>query len=118
MDVKAMDIPSVINNFFRASDSNDKDLLSRCFAEDAVLYDVGDEFRGHREIADHIIEANITFQAKENRIDRTVSKGDEIIVAATLYGNFEGSPCPLDHHFILEENLITQLKIVLADEVK
>jgi ketosteroid isomerase-like protein len=117
MDVMAMDIPSAIGCFFRASVSDDKELLARCFTEDAVVYDEGSEFHGHKEISDHIISTNATFQVKK-RVERAVSKGDEIIVTAILSGNFEGSPCALDFHFTLEGDLITQLKIVFADEVE
>jgi hypothetical protein len=117
MDVTAMDIPSVISCFFHASVSNDKELLSRCFAKDAVVYDEGSEFHGREEISGHIIGAVAAFQVKKE-IDRMVSKGNEIIVTAILSGNFEGSPCALDYHFTLEEDLIVQLKIIFADEVK
>jgi hypothetical protein len=117
MEIVAKDIPAVISQFFHASVSYDKELLSCCFAEDAVVYDEGREFHGRKEIKDHIVGTNRDLQVQK-KIERVVSKNNEITVTAVLSGKFEGSPCALDYHFVLDGHLITRLKIIFAGEAE
>ncbi|HWQ43641.1 MAG TPA: nuclear transport factor 2 family protein [Desulfosporosinus sp.] len=111
----SLQLPQVIETYFQASNSYDSSLLASCFAENAVLYDEGLTYRGPAAIEEHIVETNNKLSVK-TEVTNAVEKNGETIITATLSGNFEGSPIPLDFHFTLENQTITMLNIVLAGE--
>ncbi len=47
---------------------------------------------------------------------RCAERNGETVVTAMLSGEFDGSPLPLDFHFILVEGKIKALNITLAGE--
>lgn len=103
-----------IANFYHASEIYDEELLSSCFAEDAILVDEGEDYRGSGTISGHIMKANRDANVK-TEITNCVERNGEIIVTATISGNFEGSPIPLDFHFTLNQEKIKKLYIEVAD---
>jgi hypothetical protein len=40
-----------------------------------------------------------------------VSRDNEVVLTAQVSGNFEGSPIPLDYHFIINDGKINMLSI-------
>lgn len=101
--------------FYHASDVYDGALLASCIAEDAILYDEGEELHGSAAISAHIFKANKDAKVMMD-IMRCAEKGRDIIVTAMLTGEFEGSPVSLDFHFTLAEGKIKALNITLEGE--
>lgn len=112
---KAVLLPAPIAAYYHASDVYDGELLASCFAEDARLYDEENEYHGPEAISGHILEVNWDAKVMTDIID-CVEKNGDTVVTATLSGNFEGSPIPLDFHFKLESEKIKALNIILAGE--
>ncbi len=112
---KAVPLPVPIATYYHASDVYDGALLASCFAEDALLYDEGNEYHGPEAISGHILKANRDAKVI-TEITNCVEKNGDTVVTATLSGNFEGSPIPLDFFFKLENRKIKALNIVLAGE--
>lgn len=112
MDTK---LQQSIENYFQASNLYDSELLGNCFAETSVLYDEGKEYHGPEAIKSQIIDTNKALQVT-TEITHAAEKNGETIVTATLSGNFDGSPIPLDFHFTLEYQKITMLTIVLEGD--
>ena len=112
---RAIPLPQPIATYYHTSDVYDGDLLSGCFAKDAILYDEGKEYHGPKTISGHILEANRNAKVMTEITD-CIEKNSETVVTATLSGSFEGSPIPLDFHFTLESGKIKTLNIVLAGE--
>lgn len=110
---RAIPLPQSIAAFYHASDVYDHALLAGCFAADAVLADEGMEYHGPEAVSEHILEANRDAKVM-TEITHCTEKNGETVVTATLSGNFEGSPIPLDFHFSLEKVKIKALNIVLA----
>ncbi len=110
---KAVPLPAPIAAYYHASDVYDGALLMSCFAEAALLYDEGNEYHGPEAISKHILEANRDAKVMTEITD-CVEKNGDTVVTATLSGNFEGSPIPLDFLFNLENGKIKTLNIVLA----
>ena len=112
---KAVPLPAPIAAYYHASDVYDGALLAGCFAADAVLADEGKEYHGPEAVSGHILEANRNAKVM-TEITGCVEKNGDTVVTATLSGNFEGSPIPLDFLFNLENEKIKALNIMLAGE--
>ncbi len=112
---RAIQLPQPIAAYYHASDVYDNDLLANCFAEDAMLVDEGEEYHGPEAVSRHILGANRDATVM-TEITNCVKKGSETIVTATISGNFDGSPIPLDFHFTLNNGKIKTLDIVVAGE--
>jgi hypothetical protein len=108
-------LPQPISTFYHASDVYDVDLLASCFAEDAKLVDEGEEYHGPKAVSGHILAANRSAKVM-TEITNCVEKNGETIVTATISGNFNGSPIPLDFHFVINNEKIKTLNIVVAGE--
>ncbi|SHO44728.1 nuclear transport factor 2 family protein [Anaerocolumna xylanovorans] len=112
---RAVPLPSSVAAFYHASDVYDGTLLAGCFSEDAVLQDEGMEFREPEVISEHILKANRDAKVTMD-ITNCSERDNEAIVTATLTGEFEGSPLPLDFHFTLDNEKIKVLNITLTGE--
>lgn len=110
-----LQLPEAIETYFQASNSYDSNLLAKCFAEDAILYDEGLAYHGPTAIEAHIVEANNDLLVKSD-VTNAVEKNKETFVTATLFGNFEGSTVVLDYYFTMKDQKIATLKIILAGE--
>ncbi len=110
-----LQLPEAIETYFQASNSYDSNLLAKCFAEDAILYDEGLAYHGLTAIETHIVEANNDLLV-ETDIINGAEKNKETVVTARLSGNFEGSPVVLNYYFTMKDQKIATLKIVLAGE--
>ncbi|WP_059054201.1 nuclear transport factor 2 family protein [Paenibacillus senegalimassiliensis] len=108
-----LQIPEVVKKYFEASNSYDRNLLAKCFAEEAILYDEGQTYHGQAAIETHIVETNNKLLVKTD-VTNVVEKNGETIVTATVSGNFDGSPVPLDFYFTLNSQKISLLRIVSA----
>ena len=108
-------LPKTIGTYFHALNIYDSELLAECFAEDATLTDEGKEYQGPDAIKAHIVEIN-NVQKVKTVVTNSVEVNGETIVTATVSGNFEGSPIPLNFLFNLENGKIKTLNIVLAGE--
>lgn len=109
-----LELPASIASFFHASVEYDEELLAGCFAEEAILQDEGMEYCGPAEISRHIIKANREAAVTKELIDFKVEDGLPV-ATAMLSGNFEGSPLPLDFHFVLSGEKIKSLDITLSE---
>lgn len=112
---KAVPLPAPIAAYYHASDVYDSRLLASCFSDDALLYDEENKYHGPEAISRHILEANRDAKVRIEITD-CMERNEDTVVTATLSGDFEGSPLPLDFIFNLENRKIKALNIVLAGE--
>lgn len=108
-------VPQVIDTFFQATNNYDSSLILTAFSEEATLYDEGKTFHGPIEIEKHIVKANNNLQVKTT-VKTFIEKNEQIIVTATISGNFNGSPVDLDYYFTLADEKIRSLKIKSAEQ--
>lgn len=113
---KAVPLSQPIATYYYACDSYDKDLLMRCFTDEAVLYDEGKEYYGPAAICEHILKANKDSKVTKEIIRCTELNDRSFVVTAMLTGEFEGSPLALDYHFTLDGEKIKALDITLTEE--
>ena len=103
-------IPEIIESYFRASNANDVEKLASCFSADAVVTDENETHRGTAAIREWSIKVRKKYEFK-TEVLRAVEKADAVIVTAKLSGTFPGSPVDLDFKFALKENRISSLEI-------
>ncbi|REK77851.1 nuclear transport factor 2 family protein [Paenibacillus paeoniae] len=108
---RAIPLPQPIAAFYHASDVRDKELLTDCFTDEAIVHDEGKEYFGSAAISEHIIQVNTEAKVSTD-ITNCEEKNDQIIVTAMLSGEFKGSPLPLDFHFTLDGRKIKKLNII------
>lgn len=97
-------IPQPIATFFRAVNERDADAFLAAFTSDAVITDIGREFRGTPAIKEwaksEIFDVNVTLD-----VVKVAECDGEIVVTVRCDGTFDktGLPDPLllDHHFRL-----------------
>ena len=88
----AIDLPEVIDTYFKADKKGNAQAISECFTQDAVVTDEGNTY-------------TVEPFAMEEEDGRTV-------ITSHLVGNFPGSPVDLRYFFVLKDDRIAELKIV------
>jgi hypothetical protein len=113
--------PPVIENYVRAINSHDPASFVSLFAADAVVDDIGREFRGTPAIKAwsdrEIFEVKVTLEV----IDFTNRDG-EATITSKVDGTFDrtGLPDPLIlvHYLAVKDDKIVRLRCRLADDKK
>ncbi|BCJ98953.1 nuclear transport factor 2 family protein [Anaerocolumna chitinilytica] len=114
-DSKVISLPQPIAAYYHASDTYDAALLAACFAENAILVDEGEEYHGAKAVSEYILKANKDANVMTD-ITNCAEKNGMTVVTATISGDFDGSPVPLDFYFTLANDKIKTLSIILAGE--
>ncbi len=112
-------LPEVAAAYVRAANNHDPAAFIACFAESAIVNDVGREFRGIEAIkawSDHeIMDAQVTLEVLD-----VADRNGETVVTTKVDGNFDrtGLPDPviIDHHITVKGDKIVGLTCRLASE--
>src|SRR4030095_5028657 len=113
-----MKLPKPVETYLRAINAGDAAALQSSFADDAVVKDVGREFRGIAAIkewaAQEIFAVNVSLDVIEAR-----QRDAQIVVTVKIDGTFDrtGLPDPLlmDHCFTVADDKIATLACRLAE---
>ena len=109
-------LPPVISGYLAASDRGDAEAIVRCFAEDAVVVDEGQEWRGTAAIRrwrDTVATAyDYTVQVTGAKAVGEVDGVEGHDVYLHLEGNFPGGEVDLTDRFALRDGRIARLEIV------
>ena len=109
-------LPPVISGYLAASDRGDAEAIVRCFAEDAVVVDEGQEWRGTAAIRrwrETVATAyDYTVQVTGAEAVGEVDGVDRHDVYLHLEGNFPGGEVDLTDRFALRNGRIARLEIV------
>jgi hypothetical protein len=114
-------LPQLVDAYIRATNSHDAASFIRLFADDAVVDDVGREFRGLAEIKAwsdrEIFDVRVSLEA----ID-FANRDGEAIITAKVDGTFDrtGLPDPLIlvHYLAIKNDKIVRLRCRLVSEKK
>jgi hypothetical protein len=90
--------------------AQDADMLTLCFAEDALVHDEGHDYRGLDAIKSWKRETDAKYRYVMEPLDASVSESI-VKLRARLTGDFPGSPVELDYVFALANDKITSLEI-------
>lgn len=105
-----MNLPSPIQAYFHADESNDGKALVDAFALDAVVNDEGRSHAGRQAIDAWWREVKRKYQHVTEPVEVT-EKGDATNVRTRVTGQFPGSPVTLTFSFRLKEHQIASLEI-------
>lgn len=106
-----LDLPEPLPRYFAAQNALDADLMTACFAPDAVVHDEGGTYIGSEAIRgwkqDTIAKYGISIEPL-----KTTRQNDQTVVVARITGSFPGSPANLTYAFGLSpDGLIRTLDI-------
>jgi len=106
-----IELPAAVAAYFAADRGRNAEIVSRCFADDAVVTDEGNTHAGRAAIRRWMTDsaARYTYVAEPFSIE---ANGDRTVVTAHLSGDFPGSPVDLRYCFVLDGERITALEIV------
>jgi hypothetical protein len=108
--LEAMDVPEIISRYFQLASSADRESYFALFADDAVVTDEGNTYRGVDAIrAWRTTVPPVTYSVADIE---TSDNGKAARVTAEIAGDFPGSPVMLRFEFGgLTDQLIGSLKI-------
>lgn len=104
------DLPPIVQNYIRASNSHDVKSIVSCFAEDAVVRDENATHRGKIAI-EHWVTTTIEKYKFRFKPLSAEQRDNKTIVAVQISGTFPGSPITLDYHFTIASETIGLLII-------
>ena len=115
-------LPPVISEFLAASDRGGAEAVVRCFAEDAVVMDEGQEWRGTAPIRQWRTTVATAYQYTV-RVTGAKALGEvdgleRHDVYIHLEGNFPGGQVDLTDRFALRDGRIARLEIVPTEATR
>ena len=116
---KLMRLPKPIEDYIRGVNEGDSGRMLSSFAKDAVVSDIGREFRGRAAIKEWAAKEIFAVKVKLEPISHE-DRADEVIVTVKVDGAFDrtGLPDPLlmEHSFTVVDGKIASLTCHLARE--
>ena len=103
-------LPATVREFFAAHVVRDADTAS-FLAEDAVVVDQGETFRGREEAHAFLRDAGAEFDYTTEQIGAHRVDDTHWVVTVRLEGTFPGGVAELDYRFALRDDLIAELVI-------
>src|SRR5712691_11775905 len=101
----SMHLPPSIDLYIKAENAGDVELLSECFAPDAIVRDESHTYEGLAAIKKWKAETKKKYQHTLEPL-ASLHKGGKTIVTSRLAGNFPGSPIELEFIFKLDGDKI------------
>jgi uncharacterized protein (TIGR02246 family) len=103
--------PDVIDRYFAALNSRDRDGLLALFTPDVVVVDEGETWRGTREIRTWVEKVAFRFQYTAGVLGVETAGDDKYVARVRLEGNFPGGTVELRVRFDLDGGQIRRLEI-------
>ena len=105
------DLPKPLPRYFAAQNALDADLMTACFASDAVVHDEGGTYIGSEAIRGWKQDTIAKYRISIDPLSAAQHDG-KTVVLAQVSGNFPGSPAKLSYTFgVSLDGLIRTLDI-------
>ncbi|MFZ3599108.1 nuclear transport factor 2 family protein [Streptomyces sp. BH104] len=104
-------LPTAVRQFLGAHIVRDADTASSFLAEDAVIVDQDETFRGREETYAFLRDAGSEFEYTTEQIGAHRVDDTHWVVTVRLEGTFPGGVAELDYRFALRDDLIAELVI-------
>ena len=105
------ELPLTIATYLTAHKNNDAAAAIKTFADDAVVTDEGNTYRGRNEISDWLGSAASEFTFTTEFVGATTSEAGYFDVVQHLEGDFPGGVADLHFRFAMDGALISRLVI-------
>jgi len=105
-------VPPCIENYFATKGGDDPELTLDCFAEDATVWDNGEDLKlvGTAQIREWLTRTVAGYKLTSEV--RSVEKnGEELVASVVVSGDFPGSPYEFAYRFKLRGEKIAELAI-------
>jgi hypothetical protein len=109
-NVMLLNLPAAVTTYLAAEKAKNPEMLTFCFADDALVHDEGRDHRGIDAIKAWKKAADAKYTYVLEPLSASVTEAG-VKVRARLTGNFPGSPVELDHTFTLANDKIISLEI-------
>ncbi|MET8308459.1 MULTISPECIES: nuclear transport factor 2 family protein [unclassified Micromonospora] len=107
----AVDLPDVIDRYFRAVDDGNLDAFVACFTDTASVADEDRLHEGRAAIRAWRERTTAAYSYTAEPVKVTPQAGDSYLVLTRVSGSFPGSPIELRYRFTLRDGLIGALNI-------
>ncbi|MFE7076956.1 nuclear transport factor 2 family protein [Streptomyces sp. NPDC057620] len=104
-------LPTTVREFFAAHVARDADTASSFLAENAVVVDQDETFRGREKTRAFLRDAGSEFEYTTEQIGAHRVDDAHWVVTVRLEGTFPGGTAELDYRFALRDDLIAELVI-------
>jgi hypothetical protein len=108
----SIELAKIIADYFEADMHGHPEAVAKLFTEEAVVRDEGHTHTGRDAIRRWKANTSKTYTYTVEPFAMATSNG-RTVVTSHLVGNFPGSPVDLRYFFVLEDNGIADLEIVL-----
>lgn len=110
--MSAINLPATISSFFAAKGGSDTEGVVASFAEDATVWDNGEDrvLHGVAEIRDWL-SGTVSGYKLTSEVVSAEKRGDQVVAVVVVAGDFPGSPYKFEYRFNLREDKITELAI-------
>jgi ketosteroid isomerase-like protein len=105
-----INLPAIIQSYIDASNAHDLKLILACLANNAVVRDENETFRGKDAIEGWIAKTIEKYKFHFRPLSAQDRDG-QIVVSVEVSGTFPGSPVTLDYHFAIRNDKILSLTI-------
>ena len=106
----AANLPSVLADYFTATNAHDVGAMIGAFAEDATVHDEGRDHAGVAAVRAWMKETIEKYDYQVEPLESSRS-GSRAVVLVSVRGRFPGSPITLQYVFTLAGQKITHLEI-------
>ena len=110
-DIASDLLPAIVREFFAAHVVRDADTASSFLAEDVVVVDQDETFRGKEKVHAFLRDAGSEFEYTTEQIGARRIDDNHWVVTVRLEGTFPGGVAELDYRFTLRDGLIANLVI-------
>ena len=107
----SIDLPEVIDTYFKADKKGNAQAISECFTPNAVVVDEGNTYTGRDAIRQWMANASTKYTYTVEPF-AMAEEGGRTVITSHLVGDFPGSPVDLRYFFVLKNGVIAELEIV------
>lgn len=104
-------LPAAVRKFLSAHIGDDAATASSFLADDAVVVDQGETFRGREQFHAFLRDAGSEFEYTTEQIGARRVDVAHYVVTLRLEGTFPGGVAELDYRFALRDDLVAELVI-------
>jgi len=110
--MSAIQLPQPISAYFSAKGAADPRETLACFAEDATVWDNGEdlELKGIAEIREWLT-GTVSSYNPSSEVKTLAQSDGKYVVGVVVSGDFPGSPYAFDYRFVLRGEKIAELAI-------
>ena len=110
-DLRHAPLPTTVQGFLTAHVVRDADTASSFLAEDAVVVDQSESFRGREQIHAFLRDAGSEFEYTTEQTGAVRIDDAHWVVTLRLEGTFPGGVAELDYRFTIKEDVVMELVI-------